>query len=48
MDYDNGFSKTVGFIPDAIEQAYEEGLTDQDGNPERGERDFQDEEYQDY
>ena len=46
MDYDNGFSKTVGFIPDAIEQAYEEGLTDEDGNPERG-RDF-DEEEQDY
>lgn len=46
MDYDNGFSKTVGFIPDAIEQAFDEGLTDQDGNPERGSRDF-DEEYQD-
>lgn len=45
MDYDNGFSKTVGFLPDAIEQAYEEGLTDEDGNPERG-RDF-DEEYED-
>lgn len=47
MDYDNGFSKTVGFIPDAIEQAYEEGLTDQDGNLERG-RDFDQEEEEDY
>lgn len=45
MDYDNGFSKTVGFIPDAVEQAYEEGLTDQNGNPERGD-DFEDDGYQ--
>lgn len=48
MDYDNGFSKTVGFIPDAIEQAYDEGLTDQDGNPERGSRDFDDYQEEDY
>lgn len=47
MDYDNGFSKTVGFIPDAIEQAYEEGLTDQDGNPQKDVGDF-DQEEQDY
>lgn len=46
MDYDNGFSKSIGFIPDAIEQAYEEGLTDQDGNPLVDNGQFQDQEYE--
>ena len=45
MDYDNGFSKSIGFIPDAIEQAYEEGLTDEDGNPLIDNEDFEDEYY---
>ena len=47
MDYDNGFSKSIGFIPDAIEQAYEEGLTDEDGNPLVDDGQFQDQEYDD-
>lgn len=47
MDYDNGFSKSIGFIPDAIEQAYEEGLTDEDGNPLIDNEDFEDQYYDD-
>lgn len=48
MDYDNGFSKTVGFIPDAVEQAYDEGLTDEDGNPQTDSEDFDDYQEEDY
>lgn len=41
MDYDNGFSRTVGFFPDAIEYAYEEGLIDQNGKPQNDDYDQQ-------
>lgn len=46
MDYDNGFSRTVGFCPDALEQAYEQGLIDEDGKPQSDDYDqYQDDEY---
>lgn len=31
MDYDNGVSKIIGFMPDAIEQAQDEELMDENG-----------------
>ena len=47
MDYDNGFSRTVGLCPDALEAAYEEGLIDEDGKPQNDDYDQygQDEDY---
>lgn len=33
MDYDVGTSRAVGFIPDAIEQAQDQELMDQNGKP---------------
>lgn len=47
MDYDNGFSRTVGFCPDALEAAYQEGLIDEDGKPQNDDYDQygQDEDY---
>lgn len=46
MDYDNGFSRTIGFCPDALEQAYEQGLIDEDGKPQSDDYDqYQDDEY---